>query len=216
MPKLAFFCKNVGIAIATLFVLPSLVAQTQWIPIIAKITESRTTTTPDKSTQVENSEAYLYRSADGSQTDRRKVVVDGKLIYDGGTLLDNKKLVVYEVDYLNKTVREVEKLTAPRSPELSTKRDGKPVPEESVDGIKCYVFSVILAGKEVGKMWVAKDYKIAIKSDYEVSANGSMTRVQNHAHDIQAHQEPDHKVFEIDPSFRVLAPMRHVGSASQH
>jgi hypothetical protein len=216
MSKIASFCKNSGIIIASLFVLPSLVAQAQWTPIVAKITESRTITKPDKSVSVENIEGYLYRSADGSQTDRMKMVVDGKLIYDGGTLLDNKKLIVYEVNYLNKTVREVEKLPAPRKPELSTKHDNKPVPEETVDGIKCYVFPVILAGKEIGKMWVAKDYKITIKSDYEVPGSGSTTRVQNHAHDIQANHEPDHKVFEIDPSFRVEAPVRRVGDASQH
>jgi len=216
MPKTASFRTTRWAAVGIMFVLSSLTAQAQWIPIVAKITESRTITKPDKSTHVENIEGYVYRSADGSQTDRMKMVVDGKLIYDGGTLLDNKKLIVYEVNYLNKTVREVEKLPAPRKPELSTKHDNKPVPEESVDGIMCYVFPVILAGKEIGKMWVAKDYKITIKSDYEVPGNGSTTRVQNHAHDIQANHEPDHKVFEIDPSFRVEAPVRRIGDASQH
>jgi hypothetical protein len=73
-----------------------------------------------------------------------------------------------------------------------------------------------LAGKEVGKMWVSKDYKIPIKSAYEIEEKGTTIHVQNHTHDIQAYHEPDHKVFEIDPSFRVEKHIPASDDATQH
>jgi len=63
---------------------------------------------------------------------------------------------------------------------------------------------------------VSKDYKIQIKSDYEIAENGATVRIQSHTHDIQAHCEPDHKVSEIDPSFRVEKSISQSDAASRH
>jgi len=215
MLKIALRTSRWAIIAASVLFAP-LVAQAQWIPLTARITESKLTTNPDKSTHLESSEGYLYRWANGNETQRTKVVADGKLVQDVATVIDNQKLRVYEVDYIRKVVREVKKLDSPRIPVLSTTHDNKPVPEELVDGIKCYAFPVVLAGKEVGKMWVSKDYKIPIKSDYEIPDKGTTVHIQSHTHDIQARREPDHKFFEIDPSFRVEKSISQNDGATKH
>lgn len=181
----------------------------QWLPLTAKTSESRTIRKPDGSQVQMTVEGVLYRTSNGDQLEHFQIRQDGKVTEDVASLLDNRKFRVYRVDYLTKTVQEVKKLDGPRVPDAGIAESNQKLHQETVDGIQCSVFPVVLKGKTVGTMWKSNKYDIPIKSEYTVENSGSMMHVQSRTYDIRTQNEPDKAVFAVDPSFKVLPPLVH-------
>ncbi len=185
-----------------LFSCLSLPMLAQWVPLIAKTHEERTVSTPGMPTQHEVVEGTIYRASNGSQLEQTKMFKDGKLIEDGGVLLNTHTMRYYSIDYTTKVVHEMQVPVSLHKPTM-----GGTIPKQDqdiVNGLKCRVLPVVMEGNVLGKSWVSNEYDLQIKSDYTVHSGKYTTRIQGYAYDIQGNHEPNKSVFALNPSFRVI------------
>jgi hypothetical protein len=175
--------------------------QAQFVPLEAKIRETRVTTVDGKDvTKVK--EGNYYRSSAGSVL-IQWLTANGEKSWDG-TLQDNVGLALYRLDYgAHHAYQERNYPKIAAKPGMYA--DAKAVGTDAVEGISCKIVSakVVLPGgagqHDAGGVCVSPQYDLRIYED--LNLGGEHTRTELYA--IRLGVEPVPSLFDIKSKFTI-------------
>jgi hypothetical protein len=174
-------------------------AHAQWVPVVAKIRQTREVTSNGQVVE-KNSKAGSYCRASNGSTLRRWTEVNGVPTRNiVGELLDNNSGTTYRVDYLEKRAL-VRLQSEPKTPDTYRSQQPRPSGKDVVAGVGCNVFPVTYAnsGGEAGTLCISSDYALVLRTESRgTRRDGSAVRIVTELYELTPNVEPDANLFDL-------------------
>ena len=181
------------------------VAEAQFVPVQAKISELREVTLPDNKIILNSRQGVFYRSSDGS-------VLIHWLNQNGKEAWDGTLHAFYELDYKQHRAMEHTKKPPTAVKPGSYNSITRDVGTDTVEGIGCRIIPIKLgrAGSspaDIGKSCVSTDYDLRLWEDVTVpTVENRQERTRTRLYEIKLGTEPDPNLFDVKSAFKIYVP----------
>jgi hypothetical protein len=206
-------CLKAWLAVAVF--LTSASAYAQFMPVVARMKRTETTTQGGKVIQTKTSEGVYYRVDDGSYYQQWTKIngkeEPGKTNFAG--LFDNRAGILYRLDLTNHLAYQRGQAPSPVAPGAMYKGYNPALAKDNVEGIPCVSMptQVLQAdGKtyaRVGESCESVEYDLELKHDLSVpQPDGKVVRDTYQLYDIHIGTEPDATIFDLQRNFKIYRP----------
>lgn len=184
----------------------------QWVPTIAKIRSTTEVIADDKVVSRNVKEGLFYRTEKGS-TLTRWTRTNGVDQAGTGTLLDNEKLLTFQLDYATRNAKQ-SPYVLPEPVKPDTYSNTNSLGQSVVNGIPCRIIAVEIEGPQkpverVGQACVSVEYRLLLSQKTNVTRKDRSTlRTTIEMYDVRLHVKPSAEEFDLDRNFSISRPER--------
>lgn len=176
-------------------------AYAQWVPVTARLKQTREVLAQDRSLERTVKTGRYYRASNGSTLRQWQEMNGRPLGNPTGELSDNKSGRTYWIDYAAKraTVRAEGGPNLPRAYDAEKLR-GKSIGQDSVGGLSCAIVPLWdgNSGRQIGQVCIALEYDLVLRLESaNTRSDGTTLRITNELEDVELNAEPDAALFDL-------------------
>jgi len=186
------------------------VAVAQWSPVVAKIRETSETTANGRTVETKTRDGIYLRLSNGSAL-THWIAVNGVRGPGEGSLLDNKALLTYSLNYKTKQARQ-SRFALSESLHQDMYANITSQGESKVAGLSCKRIPVevqVLQSppQKSGEACVSADLGLMLRNETRVKmSDGSTVHNLTEMYDVQVNVQPSQREFEVEKTFEVIRP----------
>jgi hypothetical protein len=194
--------KTVALLCAMLF-LAATPAAGQWVPIVAKLKQTQEVYANGARIETRVREGNYYRTSDGSVLEEW-TKIDGDTSRAVGYLVDNRRDLSYDVNFVTRTAIE-KRIVLPPGVSGRPRTPVRPPAgrEIIVGGLRCIALPAVVQKPtgpplSAGETCVSSELSLLVRNDLTMPRpDGKSVRTLYELTDVQVHKEPDPKLFDL-------------------